>query len=272
MNDVALKDFSKRAHNRSYNAVRPLKVKYGIFPYAAGSVLFEIGNTKILCAITLQMGVPHFLKGKHEGWLTAEYSLLPAATPLRTVREVTTNKRSGRTIEISRLIGRALRSIMKLDILGEYTVFVDCDVLQADGGTRTACVTAAYLALCQAQEHWQKEGIINQSILKDKLAAVSVGLHKNGQSLLDVDFAEDSDLAADFNFIITKSRKIVEIQGTAEKEPLSYDTFMIMQELAFKGAQEIFLFFEQIDFSLKNGEYVASESFKKQSLVGFSEL
>jgi ribonuclease PH len=253
---------TKRAHDRLFNEVRSLKVTWDIFQYAAGSVLFEIGNTKILCAITLQAGVPHFLRGKKCGWLTAEYSLLPAATPLRTVREITINKKSGRTVEISRLIGRSLRSLIRFNVLGEYTIFVDCDVLQADGGTRTACVTAAYLAICQAQERWQKEGLIQENILNDELAAISVGVKENGQILLDVDFAEDSELAADFNFIVTKTNKIVEIQGTAEKAPIDYAVFMRMQNLAFEGAQTIFRFFEKNRRALSDTSPSSTSLFK----------
>ncbi|MGC2310422.1 MAG: ribonuclease PH [Candidatus Babeliaceae bacterium] len=264
---------SLRAHNRLFEQLRPLKATYDVFSYAAGSVLFEMGNTKVLCAVTLQAGVPHFLRGKKEGWLTAEYSLLPAATPLRTVREITINKRSGRTIEISRLIGRALRSIIKFDVLGEYTIFIDCDVLQADGGTRTACVTGAYLALRQAQARWQQEGVIAVPLLIDELAAVSVGFHKNEQLLLDVDFAEDSELAADFNFIVTRSNKIVEIQGTAEKAPLSCEVFTQMQQLAFKGTQEIFVFFDKIQAHAQPSDFSSFSPFLTSDIVPpFSEF
>ena len=232
-----------RADNRLLDELRPLKVTYDVFSYASGSTLLEMGNTKVLCSVTLQNGVPHFLRGRKTGWLTAEYSLLPASTPIRTVREVTANKRSGRTIEISRLIGRALRAVSNLDVLGEQTIFVDCDVLQADGGTRTACITGAYLALKAAQKSWKARGIINKSLLIDELAAVSVGLSRHG-ALLDMDFAEDSTIDADFNFVLTRSENIIEIQGSAEKAPVSWDNYENMRLLAVKGAQELFTFFD----------------------------
>jgi ribonuclease PH len=180
-----------------------------------------MGKTKVLCAVSLQQGVPHFLRGKKTGWLTAEYSLLPASTPIRTVREITANKRNGRTIEISRVIGRALRSVVNLDPLGEQTIFIDCDVLQADGGTRTACITGAYLALKAAVAQWLHRGIISETILIDELAAISVGLAQD-TVLLDLDFIEDSATEADFNFVLTRSGKIIELQGSAEKFPIKW--------------------------------------------------
>ncbi len=233
-----------RTANRSYDQLRPLKVTYGIYPYAAGSTLFEIGNTKVLCAVTLQNGVPHFLRGKKMGWLTAEYSLLPSATPMRTVREITANRRSGRVIEISRLIGRSLRAVTDLSVLGEQTIFIDCDVLQADGGTRTASITGAYLALRAAQARWQAQGILGkQALLQDELAAVSVGLGNKGP-LLDMDFAEDSVTAADYNFVLTRSGKIVEIQGSAERAPIGWSDYDEMRLLAVQGAHELFFFYD----------------------------
>ncbi len=233
-----------RSGQRSYDQLRPLRVSYDIYKYAAASALFELGNTKIMCSVTLQQGTPHFLRGKRTGWLTAEYSLLPASTPIRTVREVTANKRSGRTIEISRLIGRALRSVTRLDVLGEQTIFLDCDVLQADGGTRTACITAAYLALRAAQTKWLHEGIITRELITDELAAVSVGVTSE-MPILDLDFMEDSGTEADFNFILTRSERVIEIQGSAEKYPLTWDRYDGMKELARKGVIELFEFYDQ---------------------------
>jgi ribonuclease PH len=234
-----------RAANRAYDQLRPLKVTYGVYPYAAGSTLFEMGNTKVLCAVTLQNGVPHFLRGKKTGWMTAEYSLLPSATPVRTVREITANRRSGRVIEISRLIGRALRSVCDLSVLGEQTIFIDCDVLQADGGTRTASITGAFLALRAAQERWKLQGMITgqSSVIRDELAAVSVGLGDSGP-LLDMDFAEDSVIDADYNFVLTRSGKVVEIQGAAEQAPIGWDNYEHMRILAVQGAQELFSFYD----------------------------
>lgn len=233
-----------RSGQRSNDQLRPLRVSYDIFKYAASSTLFEMGNTKILCSVTLQQGVPHFLRGTKKGWLTAEYSMLPASTPIRTVREVTANKRSGRTIEISRLIGRCLRSVSRLDVLGEQTIFMDCDVLQADGGTRTACITAAYLALRAAQTKWLRDGKITRELLVDELAAISVGISQD-KPILDLDFMEDSASEADFNFIITRSQRVIEIQGSAEKFPLNWDQYEGMKLLAQKGADDLFEFYDQ---------------------------
>ncbi len=245
----------KRAGSRKNDQLRDLRVTYDIFSYAAGSTLFEIGNTKVLTAVTLQQGVPHFLRGKKTGWLTAEYSLLPASTPIRTVREVTANKRSGRTIEISRLIGRALRSVVALDKLGENTIFIDCDILQADGGTRTSCITGAYLALKAAMVTWIEKGIISSSCLTDELAAISVGVTQDS-ALLDLDFIEDSAIEADFNFVLTRSGSIVEIQGSAEKYPLSWQQYETMRLLAIKGVQELFTFFDENQYTLLKMEYM----------------
>lgn len=232
-----------RPENRASDELRHLKVTYDIFSYAAGSVLFEMGKTKVLCSVTLQNGVPHFLRGKRRGWLTAEYSLLPASTPIRTVREVTANKRNGRTIEISRLIGRSLRSVVNLQALGEQTIFIDCDVLQADGGTRTACITGAYLALKAAQTVWLERGIIPYQFIKDDLVAVSVGVNSQG-TFLDMDFAEDSSIDADFNFVLTRSGGVVEVQGSAERGPLTWDNFDQLKAYALKGANDMFEFFD----------------------------
>lgn len=243
-----------RAGNRNFDQLRQLNVTYDIYPYAAGSTLFEMGNTKVLCAVTLQNGVPHFLRGRKCGWLTAEYSLLPASTPVRTVREITTNKRSGRTIEISRLIGRSLRAIADLSVLGEQTIFIDCDVLQADGGTRTACITGAYLALKAAQTRWQQKGIIMQPFLKDELAAVSVGVG-NGSLILDMDFAEDSSIDVDFNFVLTRSNKIIELQGSAERAPLSWEDHESINKLALKGSAELFEFYDQHPYELPVSQF-----------------
>lgn len=228
-----------RSGGRGLDQLRRLNITYDVFNYAAGSVLFELGNTKVLCAISMQQGVPHFLRGKKAGWLTAEYSLLPASTPIRTIRESTANKRSGRNIEISRLIGRSLRSIVDLSHIGENTIFVDCDVLQADGGTRTACITGAFIALKAAVDKWIYNGIIKNSIIKDELAAVSVGITR-GKSMLDLDFIEDSATQADFNFVLTRSGKIVEIQGAAEQSPISWDQYSVIKSLAIKGANDLF--------------------------------
>lgn len=252
-----------RSGARGADQLRPLRVTYDIFKYASGSTLFELGNTKVLCSVTLQQGVPHFLRGKRTGWLTAEYSLLPASTPIRTVREVTANKRSGRTIEISRLIGRSLRSVANLDALGEQTIFMDCDVLQADGGTRIACITGAYLALRAAQAQWLHEGLLSKDLLIDELAAVSVGL-ADEHPILDLDFMEDSATDADFNFVLTKSQRVIEIQGSAERYPLTWQQYDGMRDLALKGVGELFAFYDRNQYVVPEEETMSAGAMKME--------
>ncbi|HAU30659.1 TPA: ribonuclease PH [Candidatus Dependentiae bacterium] len=256
-----------RAGGRANDDLRPLKVTYDVCEYAAGSVLFELGRTRVLCAVTLQNGVPHFLRGKRRGWLTAEYALLPVSTPIRTVREVTSNKRNGRTIEISRLIGRTLRSVADLQVFGEQTVFIDCDVLQADGGTRTACITGAFLALRAAELNWKLRGIVPASFIRDDLAAISVGV--TGESVfLDMDFAEDSTIDADFNFVLTRSGSLVELQGTSEREPVAWGAFDSARAAALKGAQDLFEFYDMNSYQPRDlGRY--SSNFANKNEYGF---
>ncbi len=227
----------KRAGHRKYDQLRALKVSFDVFPYAASSVLFELNNTRVLCAVTISPGVPPFLRGKKTGWLTAEYSMLPAATHTRSQREGVLLKRNGRNVEISRFLGRCLRSILNLDALGESTITIDCDVLQADGGTRVAALCGAYLALkkCPQLAH----------LLKDEIAAVSVGL-QNGVPLLDLDYKEDSAIDADFSFVLTRSGNIIEIHASAEKSFFSWENYAKIQELAVKGSQEIFDFYDTL--------------------------
>jgi ribonuclease PH len=227
----------KRAGHRKYDQLRTLKVSFDVFPYAASSVLFELENTRVLCAVTISAGVPPFLRGKKTGWLTAEYSMLPAATHTRSQREGVLLKRNGRNVEISRFLGRSLRSILDLDQLGENTITIDCDVLQADGGTRVAALCGAYLALkkCQKLAH----------LLKDEIAAVSLGL-QNGTPLLDLDYKEDSSIDADFSFVLARSGNIIEINASAEKSFFSWEKYAKIQELAVKGSQEIFDFYDTL--------------------------
>ncbi len=234
----------KRHDGRRADQLRCLKLKYDIFEYAPGSVLFEIGKTKVLCAVSLQNNVPQFLRGKDKGWLTAEYALLPAATLVRTVRETSQMKRQGRSVEISRLISRVLRVAVDTTVLGERTIVVDCDVLQADGGTRTACITGSYFALCMAQAVWLKNGIISQPFLKEEIAAVSVGI-KNGTPILDLDYKEDSSGDADINLIMTRSGDIIEIQGGSEQKAIPWDLFTQIGELGRSGIDQLFDFFIQ---------------------------
>lgn len=229
----------KRSDGRLFNQVRPVKITYGVYGNADGSVLFELGNTKVLCSAIVQDGVPPFLRGKGQGWLTAEYTMLPASTRLRTPREITTLKRSGRSIEISRLIGRSLRAVVDFSKLGERTIYIDCDVLQADGGTRTAAISGAYAALYQVmQQSVIKHKGIGIDFLSDSLAALSVGWVDKGP-LLDINFQEDSGVDGDFNFVMTGKGELVEIQGSTEKKPLPWHCVQSMKVLAEKGIQEI---------------------------------
>lgn len=228
-----------RYSGRVYNALRKVRATFNTFGYAPGSVLFEMGRTKVLCAVGIQHGVPAFLKGKHRGWLTAEYAMLPTSTGVRTQREASTMRKNGRSIEISRFIARCLRTIIDFETLGERTIVVDCDVLQADAGTRTACITGASLALCMAVDRWLADGVISKNILRSSLAAISVGW-LDGQPLLDLDFSEDSRVDADFNVVMTDTGNLVEIQGAVEGATLSWDQFEQVRALAVSGIKDLF--------------------------------
>lgn len=248
---------SVRTNNRSYNQLRNIKVSYNVFGYAPGSILFELGNTKVLCTVTMAAGVPPFLKGTKTGWLTAEYAMLPNSGHTRAVRESSQAKRNDRAVEISRLIGRSLRAVVDLSVIGERTIFVDCDVLQADGSTRTASITGACLALKMAIKNWLVSGELARDILTEDVAAISVGI-TNKQALLDLDYDEDSQIDADYNFVLTKSGSVIEIQGSAEKNTISWDQFEQMKELALQGNKKLF-------------DYI-DESFGKQYPQQSSEL
>jgi len=228
----------KRHDGRGAADVRPVTCILNPFGYADGSVLLKLGKTQVYCAVTLQQGVPPFLRGQGIGWLTAEYSLLPTSTQIRKPRDGNTMKLNGRSVEISRLIGRVLRSVVNVNALGERTITIDCDVLQADGGTRTACITAAYIALRRATQQWMANGFLKNSILTDELAAISVGIRDN-DVLLDVDYQEDSSVDADFNFVLTRSGSIIEVQGTAEKKPISWELFERARLLAQQGVESL---------------------------------
>ncbi len=228
-----------RRQGRPLDQMRDARITYDVFGYAAGSVLFELGNTKVLCSVSLQPGVPAFLKGKRVGWLTAEYAMLPTATTVRTTRESEQGRKNGRNVEISRFIGRSLRAVVDLEKIGERTIIIDCDVLQADGSTRTACITAANFALEQAQRAWISARIIDAPIMHDGIAAVSIGLY-DGQILVDLDFREDSSIDADFNIVMTRSGQFVEVQGAAERRPYTLQQCMLVQETAMRAAQTLF--------------------------------
>jgi len=230
-----------RNDGRACDHVRPISITYDLFGYATASLLFEIGQTKVLVGISLQNKVPLFLKGKGRGWLTAEYAMLPAATRTRVARESSLQKRNARSVEISRFIGRSLRSVVDLSPIGERTIIVDCDVLQADGGTRVACITAASLALDVAQDRWLQDGTITKPWIKDFLVAVSVGII-GGQLYIDLSQEEDNRADADFNFVLTKQGDIVEIQGTSEKAPISWENFDQLKRLALHGTEQIYEF------------------------------
>lgn len=215
---------------------RPIKITADVFEYAPGSVLFELGKTKILCAVSMQQQVPHFLKGKKEGWLTCEYALLPMATSVRSQREVSSHQRNGRSVEISRFLGRVIRSIVDASVFPDRTIMVDCDVLQADGSTRVASVMAASIALEMAQLYWLDHKVINKSFLSERLYATSIGIINN-IVCVDIDFTEDNNAQADFNLVLTESGKLVEILGGAEKRPVTWEQFSEIQ-LAAKGSIE----------------------------------
>ena len=228
-----------RSDGRAADQLRPVRFTPGFFAYAAGSVLIEIGNTRVACAATAEDKVPPFLIGKGQGWITAEYAMLPAATHQRTQREATRGHPSGRTHEIQRLIGRSLRQIVDLKKLGERTLTIDCDVLQADGGTRTAAITGACAAIALALNSLVARGKLPSSPLLRRVAAVSVGV-VDGVPLLDLAYSEDSRAEVDFNVVMTESGEFVEVQGTAEGRPFGFDHLIDLLGLAQKGINELF--------------------------------
>jgi len=209
-----------RTDGRGPNELRPVKITPGFLPYAEGSVLIEMGNTRVICAASLEDRVPPFLRNSGQGWLTAEYSMLPRSTQTRTSREIGRGGPSGRTHEIQRLIGRSLRAVADLKALGERTLTIDCDVLQADGGTRTAAITGAFVAFALAGSRLLKAGKISRSVVSNQVAAVSVGIVDN-TLLLDLKYDEDSKAEVDMNIVCTGDRRFIEVQGTAEREPFS---------------------------------------------------
>jgi ribonuclease PH len=217
---------------------RTIKFTPAINPYAAGSVMAEFGNTKVHITATIEESVPPFLKGKGQGWVTAEYSMLPASTHTRNQRE--RSKIGGRTQEIQRLIGRALRAVVDLKKLGERTLMLDCDVLVADGGTRTTSVSGCYVAIALAFNKLMKEGKISESPLKEPLAAISVGINKQGKIIADLNYEEDSSCEADVNLVATKAGKFIEIQGTAEGEPFSQEQLDALLICGKKALEKVF--------------------------------
>lgn len=223
-----------RTDGRKNNQLREIEITRNYTKYAEGSVLIETGDTMVLCNVSIEDSVPYFLRGQNKGWLTAEYSLLPRATQSRNIREAAKRKLSGRTQEIQRLIGRSLRAIIDLEKIGERTIWVDCDVLQADGGTRTAAITGAYVALVDGINFLLTEGKLKENPLKGFMAATSVGLVE-GEAMLDLCYEEDSQAQVDMNIAMTEAGKIIEIQGTAEENPFSRQELDQLYELAEKG-------------------------------------
>lgn len=227
-----------RPSGRNNDQMRDITITPGFAKHAEGSCLIQCGDTHVLCTATVEERVPGWMRGSGKGWVTAEYGMLPRSTTQRMDREAAKGKQSGRTQEIQRLIGRALRAVVDMEKLGERQIRIDCDVLQADGGTRTASVTGSYVAMALTVGHLQKIGLLNENPLKDSIAAISCGVYK-GEAVLDLDYAEDSTAETDANFVLTGNGGIVEIQGTAEQEPFSPDMFQNLLSLAQKGCDEL---------------------------------
>jgi ribonuclease PH len=227
-----------RIDKRAAAQMRPVTVTTDYLLTAEGSVLIEVGNTRVLCAASIEDSVPGFLRGSGKGWVTAEYSMLPRATATRTAREVSKGRASGRTMEIQRLIGRSLRSVVDTDVLGERSVILDCDVLQADGGTRTAAITGAYIAMSMALRQLVKFGTLKKSPIRDCVAATSVGL-VNGEAMLDLCYQEDSRAEVDMNVVMTGGGQFVELQATAEKTAFDDSHLASLLALARKGIGDL---------------------------------
>jgi len=228
-----------RNDGRIDTALRSIKITRNFTKHAEGSVLIEFGDTKVLCTASVEESVPPFLRGKGTGWVTAEYAMLPRATHTRSPREAARGKQTGRTLEIQRLIGRSLRAVTDLGKLGERSVYIDCDVIQADGGTRTASITGAYVALVDALTTLKSRGLLTEIPVKEAVAAVSVGI-VGGKALLDLNYLEDSSAEVDMNFVITSSGRFVEVQGTAEAEPFTCTEMDTMRSIALSGVQQLF--------------------------------
>ena len=228
-----------RPNNRENHQTRPVKITRNYTHYAEGSVLIEFGETKVLCNATVEDKVPPFLKGKGQGWVTAEYGMLPRATHSRTQREAAKGKQTGRTMEIQRLIARSLRAVVDLEKLGERTITVDCDVIQADGGTRTASITGACVALHDALNSLVEKGSLKVSPMKGLVAAISVGIMEN-TPVCDLEYIEDSNAETDMNVVMVEDGRLVEVQGTAEGEPFSHSELLTLLDLAKQGCEQLF--------------------------------
>ncbi|MBN1471335.1 MAG: ribonuclease PH [Syntrophaceae bacterium] len=228
----------ERKSGRKFDELRPIKITNNYLKKVAGSVLVEFGNTRIICTASLDDKPAPFLRNTGKGWLTAEYSMLPMSTETRTVRESARGKLGGRTHEIQRMIGRSLRAVTDLTAFGEKTIYLDCDVIEADGGTRTASVTGAFVALVDLFKKMKEDGVINEIPVRDYLSAVSVGIIDN-QIMLDLEYEEDSRAEVDMNFVMTGSGLFIEVQGTAERMPFSKSEMAQMTALAERGIQQI---------------------------------
>jgi ribonuclease PH len=235
----------KRIDGRKYDELRPVEIMLGYQSFAEGSALIKLGKTHVLCSVSVEERVPPFLKGSGTGWITAEYAMLPRATVTRSQRDSGLGRVGGRNQEIQRLIGRSLRAVADLDGLGERTLIVDCDVIQADGGTRTAAITGAYVALHQAMETLANMGVISSIPLKSAVAATSVGI-VNTYMMLDLCYDEDFQAAVDFNVVMTSQGEFVEVQGTAEGKPFTRQNIDELMILAEKGIQQLFLVQEAV--------------------------
>jgi len=227
-----------RPSGRRPEQLRKVKITRNYTKHAEGSVLVEFGDTKVICTASVENSVPRFLRGQGQGWVTAEYGMLPRSTGSRMGREASRGKQGGRTMEIQRLIGRSLRAAINLEALGENTITIDCDVIQADGGTRTASITGACVALMDAITHLQKAGKVVGNPLANMVASVSVGMYK-GVAVLDLDYAEDSNAETDMNVVMNSEGGFIEVQGTAEKTPFSEDEFQQMMALAKRGIADL---------------------------------
>ncbi|SDH35151.1 ribonuclease PH [Alteribacillus persepolensis] len=229
-----------RADGRASNELRPITIDTEFLKHPEGSVLITVGETKVICTASIEDRVPPFMRGSKKGWIAAEYSMLPRATEQRNIREAAKGKLSGRTMEIQRLIGRSLRSVVDLTQIGERTIWIDCDVIQADGGTRTASITGAFVAMTMALAQYKKQEKIKSLPIKDYLAAVSVGIDHKQQELLDLCYTEDAAADVDMNIVMTGNGQFVELQGTGEEASYSREQLQRLLDLGEKGLQELF--------------------------------
>lgn len=228
-----------RPNDRPVNQPRPIKITRHFTKYAEGSVLVEFGETKVLCTASVDDSVPRFLKGQNQGWVTAEYGMLPRSTHSRMQREAAKGKQGGRTMEIQRLIARSLRAMVDLTALGERSITLDCDVIQADGGTRTASITGACVALVDAINGLMEKGVLKTNPIKGLVAAISVGIVE-GEAVCDLEYVEDSNAETDMNVVMTDDGRMIEVQGTAEGEPFSHEELLRLLDLAKQGCEVIF--------------------------------